>query len=150
MDTDLNYFVENRIKGYLVDLNEFFYVKPAAALTSNFVKQDNGSLAARVQITGIARHPAQLYESISCVFLFALLFWIWKKYNGTPPEGRIFGIFMIILWGLRFSYEFLKENQVNFESNLPINMGQILSIPLFVVGVFILIRSYKTSPVAKS
>jgi prolipoprotein diacylglyceryltransferase len=47
------------------------------------------------------------------------------------------------LWSLRFAYEFLKENQVSFEDKLPLNMGQILSIPLVLVGVFILIRSYK-------
>jgi prolipoprotein diacylglyceryltransferase len=59
------------------------------------------------------------------------------------PEGRIFGIFLVVLWGLRFSYEFLKENQEAFEASLPLNMGQILSIPLFIAGVVILVRSFK-------
>ena len=98
---------------------------------------------ARVITNGIARHPAQLYESISCVILFVFLFAIWKRNKINLPEGRIFGFFMIILWSLRFAYEFLKENQVNFENNLPLNMGQILSIPLVMVGIFILVRSYK-------
>jgi prolipoprotein diacylglyceryltransferase len=71
------------------------------------------------------------------------LFWYWSRYKINLPEGRIFGIFMIILWSLRFAYEFLKENQVSFEDKMPLNMGQILSIPLVLVGVFILIRSYK-------
>jgi phosphatidylglycerol---prolipoprotein diacylglyceryl transferase len=109
--------------------------------------QDNGSFAIKIPLIGIARHPAQLYESISCIILFALIFWIWKKHNGNPPEGRIFGIFMVVLWGLRFSYEFLKENQVDFENNLPLNMGQLLSIPLFLAGVFILVRSFKTKAI---
>ena len=59
------------------------------------------------------------------------------------PEGRIFGYFMIILWSLRFAYEFLKENQVPFEDRLPLNMGQFLSIPLVIIGIFILIRSHR-------
>ena len=98
---------------------------------------------ARVNTLGIVRHPAQLYESISCVLLFIFLFIIWRRYQINLPEGRIFGYFMIILWSLRFAYEYLKENQVPFEDRLPLNMGQILSIPLVMVGVYILIRSYR-------
>ena len=50
---------------------------------------------------------------------------------------------MIALWSLRFFYEFLKENQVGFEDQLKLNMGQLLSIPLIIVGILVLIRSYK-------
>lgn len=103
----------------------------------------NNQVLASIKILGIQRHPAQLYESISCLLLFVLLFAIWNKYKNNLPEGRIFGLFLVILWTLRFLYEFLKENQVTFEDKLPINMGQILSIPLILVGVFILLRSYK-------
>jgi phosphatidylglycerol---prolipoprotein diacylglyceryl transferase len=145
-EADMHYYLQNRLKTYLFNLNEHFYIDPSAELDFFFIKQDSGSLAVKVPVIAIARHPAQLYESISCVFLFILLFWVWKKHNGNPPEGRIFGIFMVALWSLRFSYEFLKENQVEFENSLPLNMGQILSIPLFVAGVIILIRSYKSKP----
>ena len=54
---------------------------------------------------------------------------------------------MIILWGLRFAYEFLKEPQVEFEEGLVLNMGQNLSIPLILVGVFVLVRSYRKKSV---
>jgi phosphatidylglycerol---prolipoprotein diacylglyceryl transferase len=57
---------------------------------------------------------------------------------------------MIVLWSLRFAYEYLKENQVSFEDQLPINMGQILSIPLIIAGVLILIWSYRNSAVKNS
>jgi prolipoprotein diacylglyceryltransferase len=50
---------------------------------------------------------------------------------------------MIALWSLRFAYEFLKENQVPFEDSMKLNMGQLLSIPLVIVGIIILVRSYK-------
>jgi phosphatidylglycerol:prolipoprotein diacylglycerol transferase len=149
-EADMRFYLENRLRTFLINLEEHFYVDPHASMNFQFIKQDSGSIAVKVPVVGIARHPAQLYESISCVFLFLLLFWIWKKHNGNPPEGRIFGIFMVALWSLRFSYEFLKENQVEFENSLPLNMGQILSIPLFIAGIIILMRSYREKPALKA
>lgn len=90
----------------------------------------------------LPRHPAQLYESLSCVALFLFLLWVYSRYKAALPEGRIFGLFLIILFSLRFFYEFLKENQVDFENNLALNMGQILSIPLVLIGVYVLWRSF--------
>lgn len=120
-----------------------FFDEDAGPLQYEMTTQDNGVLAARIVTTGIARHPAQLYESISCVFLFILLFLIWNRYKETLPAGRLFGIFLIVCFGLRFLYEFLKENQVEFEDQLPLNMGQILSIPLVVAGILVLMYSYR-------
>lgn len=120
-----------------------FFDEDAGPLQYEMTTQDNGVLAARIVTTGIARHPAQLYESISCVFLFILLFLIWNRYKETLPAGRLFGIFLIVCFGLRFLYEFLKENQVEFEDQLPLNMGQILSIPLVVAGILVLMHSYR-------
>jgi len=103
----------------------------------------DGNYIARISTFGIARHPAQLYESISCVVLFLILFLIWNRKKEKTPTGLIFGLFMIILWGLRFAYEFLKEDQVAFEEGMKLNMGQILSIPLFIAGILILIWSLR-------
>jgi phosphatidylglycerol---prolipoprotein diacylglyceryl transferase len=105
--------------------------------------EEDGTLAARITLVGISRHPAQLYESISCVFLFLLLYYIWSRYKENLPPGRLLGLFLIICFGLRFVYEFLKENQEAFENDLPLNMGQILSIPLVIAGIFILMYSYR-------
>lgn len=149
-ETEVGNYVDTRLKNNIYNLSEHFYIQPLARLPYFISRQENGGLAVKVPLVGIARHPAQLYESISCILLFIVLFWIWKKHQGNPPEGRIFGLFMVILWGLRFSYEFLKENQVGFEDKLPLNMGQILSIPLFLAGIFILVRSFKTKPAQKA
>lgn len=92
---------------------------------------------------GIPRHPAQLYEAISSLLLFFLLFGVWKNKKGNLREGRIFGLFCTILFSLRFLFEFLKEPQVEFESTMALNMGQILSIPMVIIGLFILMRSYR-------
>ena len=105
--------------------------------------QSDGTLAARIHTLGIARHPAQLYESVSCLLLFFLLFYIWSRDKEKIPTGRLFGIFLIVCFGLRFLYEYLKENQVAFEVQLPLNMGQILSIPLVLAGIIILAWSFR-------
>lgn len=136
----------NDARYYLNQLDEFVDEPFVHPLQFNVVKEQDGTYAARIRTFGIARHPAQLYEAITCLILFVFLFWYWSRYKINLPEGRIFGMFMILLWSLRFAYEFLKENQVSFEDQLPLNMGQILSIPLVLVGVAILIRSYKQKP----
>lgn len=93
---------------------------------------------ADVYLKGIIRHPAQLYESISSLLIFLALFAIWYAKKDKLKEGTLFGIFLIVLFSLRFFYEFLKENQVEFEDQLALNMGQLLSIPLVLSGVVIL------------
>lgn len=124
-----------------------YFDQGSRPLDYEMTAQENGAFAAKINTLGIARHPAQLYESISCVFLFLLLFSIWRKHRENIPTGRLFGIFLIVCFGLRFLYEFLKENQVSFEDQLPLNMGQILSIPLVVAGVIILVWTYRKKEV---
>ncbi|HEV7348908.1 prolipoprotein diacylglyceryl transferase [Telluribacter sp.] len=89
----------------------------------------------------IPRHPAQLYESITCLVLFFILLWFWNRHKDQTPPGSMLGIFLIWVFTLRFLYEFLKENQVAFEENLALNMGQVLSIPAVLLGVYFLWRS---------
>ncbi len=107
------------------------------------VREEGGTYAARITTLGVARHPAQLYESIACVVLFVLLFAVWSRYKENVPPGRLLGIFLIWCFGLRFVFEYLKEVQVAFEEGLFLNMGQTLSIPLFLAGIVILLLSYR-------
>ena len=95
------------------------------------------------------RHPAQLYESITCLILFFILFALWNKYKAATPPGRLLGIFLIWIFGLRFVYEFLKENQVSFEDTLPLNMGQFLSIPAVLLGIYLVVRSQRRAPLTQ-
>lgn len=92
---------------------------------------------------GIPRHPAQLYESISSLLLFFLLAFLYSRYKANTPHGMLFGIFMIWIFTLRFFYEFIKEDQVAFESTMQYNMGQLLSIPMVLIGIIVLVRSLK-------
>lgn len=93
-----------------------------------------------------ARHPAQLYESISCVILFFALWGLYKKTDIGTFRGRLFGIFCTVCFGLRILYEFLKENQVEFENTMSLNMGQILSIPMVLIGIYFIIAAKKVEP----
>jgi phosphatidylglycerol:prolipoprotein diacylglycerol transferase len=91
----------------------------------------------------VARHPSQLYEALSCLVIFTLLMWFWSKKKGKTQEGLMTGLFMVVLFGFRFFYEFLKENQSDFENQMALNMGQILSIPSVIFGLIVLIYSYR-------
>jgi len=92
------------------------------------------------EFSHVPRHPTQLYESLSVFLLFVLLYWLWAKYKTALPRGLLFGIFVTTLFTFRFLVEFLKENQEAFENQLALNMGQILSIPLILIGIGILIK----------
>lgn len=118
----------------------------------DLVQDEDGTWYAIISTLAVPRYPAQLYEAASCIVLFIFLFWLWSRKKENTKPGIIFGYFMVILWSLRFAYEFLKEPQVDFEIDLPLNMGQLLSIPLVILGIVILVRAYlkKEKPAAVS
>lgn len=141
------HLAKNFTEGTAIDeltsrMYEYFDVTPNNTKTDGHILSD-GTFMARISTFGIARHPAQLYESISCVILFLFLFWIWNKHRERLPAGRLLGIFLIWCFGLRILFEFVKEVQEPFEESMLLNMGQILSIPLVIAGIFILLMSYR-------
>ena len=141
----VDFFTQNSLRKTLTgysDVSENI-VLPAERFTSESNIGSNGIATEVVKIYGIPRHPAQLYEAISCFFLFLLLLYIYNRKKAATPEGRIFGLFVVILFTLRFVYEFFKEPQVAFENSMALNMGQLLSVPLIIAGLFVLIRSYR-------
>lgn len=109
-------------------------------------KTGNNNFRAIIKTKAIPRHPAQLYESFSTLLLFFILFAMWYKTKEKTPHGKLFGVFMVILFTLRFLYEFIKENQVAFEDNLTLNMGQWLSIPLILLGIYVLVFQKRFQP----
>ncbi|PKP03642.1 MAG: prolipoprotein diacylglyceryl transferase [Bacteroidetes bacterium HGW-Bacteroidetes-9] len=84
------------------------------------------------------RHPTQIYEALSYLILFFALLKYYRSNYKTMAEGTIFGVFLIVLFGVRFLIEFLKEPQVAFEQHMTLNMGQWLSIPFVIVGFALL------------
>ncbi|MDE6048255.1 MAG: prolipoprotein diacylglyceryl transferase, partial [Paramuribaculum sp.] len=88
---------------------------------------------------GLACHPTQLYEALCYFALFALLMWMYWKKNAEERPGLIFGVFFIGIFLPRFLIEFIKNDQVDFEATMTLNMGQLLSIPFILAGVILII-----------
>jgi len=92
------------------------------------------------------RHPAQLYESLGYLVVFIILRHLYWNTNRKDQTGFILGAFFALLFSLRFLVEFIKESQGGFESALGIfSTGQWLSIPLILVGLFLINRARKQS-----
>jgi phosphatidylglycerol:prolipoprotein diacylglycerol transferase len=87
---------------------------------------------------GLPHHPTQIYEALSYLAIFGYLLWFYMKKKGKPIEGYLFSMFLILCFGLRFFVEFIKLVQVEEESKYILDLGQILSIPLVLTGVYIL------------
>lgn len=87
------------------------------------------------------KHPTQIYEALSYLVLGLCLVRLYAVRLEKLKEGTILGIFFIVLFGMRFLIEFIKEPQVEFEESMALNMGQLLSIPFIVAGAVILIWS---------
>lgn len=94
---------------------------------------DWGIVFSRIDL--VPRHPAQLYEAISYLFIFFLLSSLYRKRGASLPDGLLLGLFLVTVFGARFFIEFVKERHAAFEAGLPLSMGQILSIPVVLVGV---------------
>ncbi|PKD43612.1 prolipoprotein diacylglyceryl transferase [Rhodohalobacter barkolensis] len=91
----------------------------------------------------IPRHPSMLYEAILCVIVLGVLFVIYNKYKKNPPEGSLFGAFLIMLFTGRFLIEFTKETQADFLVGAAFDMGQLLSVPFVLIGIWILWKKVK-------
>jgi phosphatidylglycerol:prolipoprotein diacylglycerol transferase len=87
------------------------------------------------------RHPSQLYEAIGFLFIFVLGMITYVKTNQKPIPGLLFGLVLVLGFGWRFIVEFSKENQVDFESKLPLNMGQLLSLPFIAAGSILILMT---------
>ena len=90
------------------------------------------------RIDSLPRHPSMLYESVLYIILFGILWYIFKKYREQPPEGYIFGVFLIILFGGRAVLEITKVRQADFAQDWILSMGQWLSIPFVLAGIWLL------------
>lgn len=92
------------------------------------------------RVDSLPRHPSQLYEAIAYLIVFILLGYSYKNKGPQQGKGFRFGLFLVLVFSARFLIEFTKENQAAFEKALPINMGQLLSIPFILIGLYFLFR----------
>jgi prolipoprotein diacylglyceryl transferase len=95
------------------------------------------------RVDAVPRHPAQLYESFTYLVIWFILKAVARKPWAKIGGGALFGSFLALIFGTRFFLEFFKENQVGFEQDLALNMGQMLSFPLVMFGAWLVLRAKK-------
>ena len=140
-DQQAEVFIGKNIKNAFArykSLGEHIYQDETKPLNYKLHKE-RGIQYVDIYTLGIPRHPAQLYEAVYCLFIFLMLLHIWYHWRDRFADGFIFSIMMITLWTARFIDEMFKENQEAFEDDLLLNMGQMLSIPMALIGVVMLI-----------
>jgi prolipoprotein diacylglyceryl transferase len=89
------------------------------------------------------RHPTQLYEAFGYLITFIVLWYVYWKTDKREKLGYLFGLFMVFLWSVRLIVEFFKEAQVDQRGEWDLNTGQLLSIPMILVGFYFMFRKSK-------
>lgn len=104
-----------------------------------------------VRVDNLPRHPAQLYEAISYLAIFGLIFYLYITKRDKLQNGFFFGLSISLIFMARFFIEFIKERQVPFEEQMQLDMGQLLSIPFVIVGLgFVIYGLIKTKNIKPS
>lgn len=98
-----------------------------------FIFERNGEI--------LAKHPTQIYEALAYFATFGILMYLYRKTNSKNRPGLLTGVFFVLMFAARFFVEFIKEDQEAFEAGMVLNMGQWLSIPFILVGVWLVYRA---------
>lgn len=94
----------------------------------------------------VPMHPTQIYEALAYILIFLLMAHMYWRTKLSDRRGFLFGLFLVLLFGVRFLIEFVKLPQEAFEAGWTLNMGQWLSVPFVVVGMIILLLALKQPP----
>lgn len=92
----------------------------------------------------IPLHPAQIYEAICYLIIFVILMILYYRKFPKFKDGYFLGLIFILVFAARFLIEFVKEDQEKFEASMPLNMGQLLSIPFIIAGFILVLRKSGT------
>lgn len=95
------------------------------------------------RVDKMPRHPGQLYEAIAYFVFFFVGLWLYRKRPQRVGTGFFFGLCLTLIFTFRFFIEYTKDIQVDFESGMPLNMGQILSLPFIAIGIYCMRRKGK-------
>ena len=142
---DLEGILAKDIKYALTQFNSSkeYLAEPVEIPLNMEIQERPGDYLVTVKTFGRAKYPTQIYEAVSYFLIFLVLLGIWMKYKERLPEGILLGIFLVTVFGMRFIWEFYKEVQVDFESSMQYNMGQLLSIPLVLGGIILIVLALK-------
>lgn len=131
--------VPTGLAGFLIRLgnlmNSEIVGKPSdAPWAFNFLKNP--------QVAGTPVHPVQLYESITYLLSFFILYYVYWFTNKKDKLGYVFGLFMVLIWGSRIFMEQFKRSQGGFETAFgnALSTGQLLSIPFVLIGFYFMFR----------
>ncbi|MBX2927491.1 MAG: prolipoprotein diacylglyceryl transferase [Saprospiraceae bacterium] len=133
-DSPLGFLFKNAAKDTWVKCEE------CVQFVTNCVKTGTNDLGAEMCM--VPRHPVQLYESIGYFAIFGILFYTYWRTEKRHKPGYIFGLFLVLIWGTRFGWEYLKMSQGGFESAFGnvLSTGQLLSIPFVLIGLYFMFR----------
>lgn len=134
------------LNGFPDDDKNIIVPVEGSEVTIDFQNRDGGGINANFTVLGVPRYPTQLIEAFFYLIIFFILYslyqrGVWKK------EGVLFGLFLVMLFGFRIGVEFLKVVQVDAEKGMSFNLGQSLSIPLVLAGMFFVFRGLKKKEV---
>ena len=92
------------------------------------------------RVDSAPRHPGQLYEALAYALFFVIGWYLYKRWPGKVGTGFFFGFCLTSIFTARFFIEYTKEIQAAFEATLPLDMGQLLSIPFILLGAYCMLR----------
>jgi len=128
------------------DLQQYDFDKnilpPSGDTIGNRVTRNGNRLVFSAKINAVPRHPSQIYEAASYLFIFFVLVCTYYAYGTMLKEGFILGMFLVLVFLARFLIEFVKQNQESFEDAYALNMGQILSIPFVLIGLTLVLLKW--------
>ena len=88
----------------------------------------------------VARHPSQLYEAILEGLVIFCVLWMMSRRRPARPQGTFMGTFLVLYGVFRFLIEFVRVPDAQLGYLLgPITMGQLLSLPLVLLGIVVLV-----------
>lgn len=98
------------------------------------------------RVDQMPRHPGQLYEAIAYAVFFVVSWVLYRRRPDRVGTGFFFGLCLFYIFLFRFFIEYTKEIQEAFEAGLPLDMGQILSIPFILIGGWFMVKGWKKEP----
>ena len=123
--------------GFFVRLGNFMN----SEILGKTTQSSFGIIFSRVDM--LPRHPAQLYESFSYLLVFFVLHLLYTYKRSSFQNGALFGVFLVLVFSVRFLVEFVKTKQADYDTSwLHMSTGQALSIPFFLLGIWLVSRAF--------
>lgn len=96
--------------------------------------------------SAVPRHPVMIYESLSYLAICAILWLLYRRTGAATPRGRLLGLFLTLVFGARFVWEFFKERQTDASLDWALSMGQLLSLPAIAAGLVLIVAARPVPP----